>query len=416
MGSPVAHRLLSRRPTRTLALSACLLLPACLAGDPSDLGADRGEIEISVAPPPEVNCLVVHLEDQDGDLRDYPVDLAAHLTLPDIVVGTYWVTAGAYAADGCWNLPARPPWSTVMPTPLIVTRAGATLSLRLYRVGGVGVDAEFVETPEVVAHGQPGIALIAADGNRLAWTTRPGSDTEGTVVTLVDDVDVTGVATTVVAGVQRPGDLGFDAAGALLWASNQRPGAPATGVIHRWQPDAGDVVIAAGEAPGELAVGGGRVYWNAIGTDEIRVALVGGGPGAPIAGQPGNNSLLLDRLGRGRHVGDLARAARRRCHRAGLPAGGGAPARDLADRGRRWVRLLRERWWAVSTPERRWHGAAHPGRRHPRLCADPLGRPCVDLLDRSRAGRPGVAAAAGLTSTAVKQSADADRSDYDPPE
>jgi hypothetical protein len=276
-------------------LLACLLLPACASVDDPSISEETGEIEIEVDPPEDVNCLAVHLVDQDDEPFDFRQPIEDTIRLPAVGVGAYQAMATAYAAADCADEPDPVPWATLQPVSVIVTRATATVTLRLYRVGSVTVGTDFVVTSEVVAQNQPRIGMLAARGNTIAWTHRPGNDTIGSVHVLVDNDPGNAPVAAVAMNQQRPQDLAFDPpTGALFWASGQTAAEPpvSNGAIYGWN---GTVVtaLATAQSPGEIAVGGGRVWWNAMDADEIRSAPVAGGAGTAIAA-PGNNAITTD--------------------------------------------------------------------------------------------------------------------------
>jgi sugar lactone lactonase YvrE len=228
------------------------------------------------------------------------------MTFAAIGYGAYQVTAKAYPAADCSQVPERAPWGTIRPTAAIVSNNSApTIALSLYKVGDVGVGTSFVDTPQVIAQGQARIATITAVGNVVAWVMRPGNPTIGSVGRFVDNDLPTDQPVTIASGLQRPNDLGIDpATGDVYWfgyPSVQNPDGswPADGRIQRWRAATASVsTISTGMVSGgEIAVDPvrGQVYWNEIGASAVHVYdIASGAQNLYATGQAGSNSLALD--------------------------------------------------------------------------------------------------------------------------
>jgi hypothetical protein len=109
------------------------LVAAACAAEAEPPAARVADVEIVVAPPPEIGCLELTLEDHRGARarRALPLPPSGRVRLAALPVGAYQVGARAYA--DCAAPPDAAPWETAAPAALIVDAGGATLRLELRR-------------------------------------------------------------------------------------------------------------------------------------------------------------------------------------------------------------------------------------------------------------------------------------------
>lgn len=259
------------------------LASACTWTQPTPAG-DTATIELAATVPAGVSCLAVTLTDESGAARSMQAALRPSVParFTNVRVGAYQVTAQAYAADDCANVPASPPWATLAPKLLVVMR-GATnaLTLDLFRVRPVVIGTDFRDNQVAVARDQGALGDIAASGNRLGWVV---SGTAGKVMGFLDTDRAADAPFVAGQDQPSPGDVAVAADGRVFWTTPDS--------LRRFTPGRGAETLASGQRPAELAyaASGDTLFFDDFAG--VR-ALAAGGP----ANQPARS--IVDDAGAG---------------------------------------------------------------------------------------------------------------------